>query len=94
MGKMWVDSIFLQVGRVWSQFGGLGSAICSDGKIFIFCSADGQGEPFKATGYFIFHQAIFKIFICFSIVGFLGFFVCLFVFCFLFLHCGTYKRLY
>lgn len=49
----------------------LGSVICSDEKIFIFCSADGREEPFKATGYFVFHQAIFKIFICFSIVGFL-----------------------
>lgn len=79
-----MDSIFLQVGQIWEQLDVLASIICPDEKIFIFYSADDREKPLKATGYFIFHQAIFKIFIC-SVL-----FSCLFFF----LHCGTYKQLY
>jgi len=29
-----------------------------------FVANDNQEKPLKATGYFIFHQAVFKVFIC------------------------------
>lgn len=79
MEKMWVDSIFLQAGRIWKRFDVLASILCPGEKISIFYSADDQEQPLKATGYFIFHQAIF-------ICSVLFLFVC-------FLHCGTYKQL-
>lgn len=79
MENMWVDSIFLWVGvMVWL---GLVLSPALMRRFLSFCSTDNQDKPFKVTGYFIFHQAIFKIFICL-------------VLCFVFfLHCGTYKQL-
>lgn len=47
----------------------------------VFCSIDNQEKPLKVTGYFIFHQAVFKVFNC-SVLFF-----------FFFLHCGTYMQL-
>lgn len=60
-----MDSIFLWVGLFGNGLTVPGFTTCSDEKIFLsFCSTDNQEKPLKATGYFIFHQAIFKVLIC------------------------------
>lgn len=85
-GKMWVDSIFLWAGfdfvMVWLclvlSFDKVFSVASERQQKKVFCSIDNQEKSLKATGYFIFHQAVFKFF---------------YLSCTDFLHCGTYMQL-
>lgn len=85
---MWVDSIFL-----WPGFDLVMVRLClvlSFDKVFfsgirkatkkrVFCSIDNQEKSLKATGYFIFHQAVFKFFICPVLVFYTVVHICDFV---------------
>lgn len=84
---MWVDSIFLWAGfdfvMVWLclvlSFDKVFSVASERQQKKVFCSIDNQEKSLKATGYFIFHQAVFKFFICPVLIFYTVVHICNFV---------------